>query len=150
MRTGTGTDQIWVREEGKHKTQRTQVWHMACFRCVVLILLCCGLFLLCCPNFIVFRVQARKAQGPIDFVRIHFIFYLKFFIDYPGIFGGLNMVKNSWKFAHTLEPAAVRTPLRLGPGCGTEALRRPLEHHQKTWCVAHTYLHVFIWKSVQI
>ncbi len=37
------------------------------------------------------------------------------------------MVKNSWKFAHTLEPAAVRTPLRLGPGRGTEALQRPLE-----------------------
>ncbi len=27
MRTGTGTDQIWAREEGKHKTQRTQTWH---------------------------------------------------------------------------------------------------------------------------
>ncbi len=27
MRTGTGTDQIWAREEEKHKTQRTQVWH---------------------------------------------------------------------------------------------------------------------------
>ncbi len=79
-----------------------------------------------------------------------FFFFFFFFIDYPGIFGGLNMVKNSWKFAHTLEPAAVRTPLRLGPGRGTEALRRPLEHHQKTWCVAHTYLHVFIWNSVHI
>ncbi len=73
-----------------------------------------------------------------------------FFTDYPGIFGGLNMVKNSWKCAHTLEPVAVRTPLRLGPGRGTEALRRPLENHQKTWCVAHTYLHVFIWNSVHI
>ncbi len=78
-----------------------------------------------------------------------FLFFL-FFIDYPGIFGGLNMVKNSWKFAHTLEPAAVRTPLRLGPGRGTEALQRPLEHHQKTWWIAHTYLHVFIWNSVHI
>ncbi len=36
------------------------------------------------------RAQARKAQGPIVFVRILF-----FFFDYPGIFGGLNMVKNS-------------------------------------------------------
>ncbi len=79
-----------------------------------------------------------------------FFFYFLFFIDYPGIFGGLNMVKNSWKFAHTLEPAAVRTPLRLGPGRGTEALQRPLEHHQKTWWIAHTYLHVFIWNSVHI
>ncbi len=79
-----------------------------------------------------------------------FFFFFLFFIDYPGIFGGLNMVKNSWKFAHTLEPAAVRTPLRLGPGRGTEALQRPLEHHQKTWWIAHTYLHVFIWNSVHI
>ncbi len=79
-----------------------------------------------------------------------FFFFYLFFIDYPGIFGGLNMVKNSWKFAHTLEPAAVRTPLRLGPGRGTEALQRPLEHHQKTWWIAHTYLHVFIWNSVHI
>ncbi len=79
-----------------------------------------------------------------------FFFFFFFFIDYPGIFGGLNMVKNSWKFAHTLEPAAVRTPLRLGPGRGTEALQRPLEHHQKTWWIAHTYLHVFIWNSVHI
>ncbi len=68
----------------------------------------------------VIRAQARKAQGPIDFVRILFFF---FFFDYPGIFGGLNMVKNSLKFAHTLEPAAIRTPQRLGPGRGTEALR---------------------------
>ncbi len=79
-----------------------------------------------------------------------FFFFYLFFIDYPGIFGGLNMVKNSRKFAHTLEPAAVRTPLRLGPGRGTEALQRPLEHHQKTWWIAHTYLHVFIWNSVHI
>ncbi len=77
-------------------------------------------------------------------------FFLIFFINYLGIFGGLNMVKNSWKCAHTLEPAAVRTPLRLGPRRGTEALRRPLENHQKSWCVAHTYLHVFIWNSVHI
>ncbi len=52
------------------------------------------------------------------------------------------MVKNSWKCAHTLEPVAVRTPLRLGPGRGTEALRRPLENHQKTWCVAHTFARI--------
>ncbi len=31
------------------------------------------------------------------------------FFDYPGLFGGLNMVKNSWKLAHTLESAAIRT-----------------------------------------
>ncbi len=36
------------------------------------------------------RAQARKAQGPI-FLRILFFF----FFDYPGIFGGLNMVQNS-------------------------------------------------------
>ncbi len=36
----------------------------------------------------VIRAQARKAQGPIDFLRI-------FFFDYPGILWGLNMVKNS-------------------------------------------------------
>ncbi len=100
------------------------------------------------PFIILIRAQARKAQGPIVFLRI--LFFFLFFIDYPGIFGGLNMVKNSWKFAHTLEPAAVRTPLRLGPGRGTEALQRPLEHHQKTWWIAHTYLHVFIWNSVHI
>ncbi len=42
------------------------------------------------------RAQARKAQGPIDFVRIPFLFFFYyFFIDYPGILGGLNMVKNS-------------------------------------------------------
>ncbi len=40
------------------------------------------------PGFI--RAQARKAQGPIDFVRILFFFFF-----YPGIFGGLNMVKSS-------------------------------------------------------
>ncbi len=39
----------------------------------------------------VIRAQARKAQGPIVFLRI----LLFLFIDYPGIFGGLNMVKNS-------------------------------------------------------
>ncbi len=33
------------------------------------------------------------------------------------------MVKNSWKFAHTLEPAAVRTQKRLGPGRGAERER---------------------------
>ncbi len=59
------------------------------------------------------------------------IFFFWWFWGYPGIFGGLNMVKNSWKFAHTLEPVAVRMPLRLGPGRGTEALRRPLEHIRK-------------------
>ncbi len=74
----------------------------------------------------VIKAQARKAQGPIDFVKDFFFF------DYPGIFGGLNMVKNSYKFAHTLESAAIRMPQSLGPGRGKEALRRPLEHHQKT------------------
>ncbi len=83
-------------------------------------------------------------------ISLGFLFLFIFFIDYPGIFGGLNMVKNSWKFAHSLEPAAIRTPQRLGPGRGTEALRCPLEHHQKTWWIAHTYLHVFIWNSVHI
>ncbi len=39
----------------------------------------------------IFRAQTRKAQGPIDLVRI----LLLFFFDYSGIFGGLNMVKNS-------------------------------------------------------
>ncbi len=60
------------------------------------------------------RAQARKAQGPIVFLRI-LLFYL-FFYRLSGHFGGLNMVKNSWKCAHILEPAAVRTSLRLGPG----------------------------------
>ncbi len=44
--------------------------------------------------FIIFiiRAQARKAQGPIDFVRI-----LSFFLTIWEFFwGGLNMVKNSW------------------------------------------------------
>ncbi len=61
---------------------------------------------------ILFRAQARKTQGPIVFLRILFLgpkperrrallfslgfFFLHlFFIDHPGIFGGLNMVKNS-------------------------------------------------------
>ncbi len=39
----------------------------------------------------IIRAQARKAQGPIVFLKILFIN----FFDYPGIFGGLNMVKNS-------------------------------------------------------
>ncbi len=39
------------------------------------------------------RAQARKAQGPIVFVRI--LFFSLLFFEYPGIFGGLNMVKNS-------------------------------------------------------
>ncbi len=39
---------------------------------------------------ILFRAQARKAQGPIAFVRI----IILIFFDYPGILGGLNMVKN--------------------------------------------------------
>ncbi len=37
------------------------------------------------------RAQARKAQGPYCFPPDSFFFF--FFIDYPGIFGGLNMVK---------------------------------------------------------
>ncbi len=73
----------------------------------------------------IFRAQTRKVQGPIDFVRI----LLLFFFYYSGIFGGLNMVKNS--FAHSLEPVAVRTPLRLGPGRSTKALRRPLKTIRK-------------------
>ncbi len=98
----------------------------------------------------IFRAQASKAQGPIVFQRIIIFFFFIFFFNLPGTFGGLNVLKNSWKFAHTLESAAIRTPQRLGPGRGTGALRRPLEHSQKTWCIAHTYLHVFIWNSVHI
>ncbi len=40
-------------------------------------------------TLIIIRAQARKVQGPIVFLRI------LFFFDYPGIFGRLNMVKNS-------------------------------------------------------
>ncbi len=61
--------------------------------------------------------------------NLNFLFLV--ILRLSGHFWGLNMVKNSWKCAHTLEPAAVRTPLRLGPGRGTEALRRPLEHIRK-------------------
>ncbi len=50
---------------------------------------------ICSKNSIVLlhviKAQARKAQGPIVFLR-NFCFFC---IDYPGIFGGLNMVKNS-------------------------------------------------------
>ncbi len=97
---------------------------------------------------ILIRAQASKAQGPIDFLRIIIFLFIYLFIyflfNHLGTFGGLNMLKNSWKFAHTLESVGVRTPQRLGPGRGTGALRRPLEHSLKTWCIAHTYLHVFI------
>ncbi len=56
---------------------------------------------------------------------LFFFFFFYFLFNHPGTFGGLNMLKNSWKFAHTLESVGVRTPQRLGPGRGTGALRRP-------------------------
>ncbi len=88
-----------------------------------------------------------KSAIPIGFLRILFFF---FFFDYPGIFGGLNMVKNSWNVHTHWNPWQLGTPLRLG----TRAWHRgstapPWKTIQKTWCVAHTYLHVFIWNSVQ-
>ncbi len=43
-----------------------------------------------------------------------FFFYFLFFFQPSGVFRGLNVLKNSWKFAHTLESAAIRTPQRLG------------------------------------
>ncbi len=90
---------------------------------------------------------SRLSCSSKDYFFFNFFF---FYFNRPGVFRGLNVLKNSWKFAHTLESAAIRTPQRLGPGRGTGALRRPLEHSQKTWCIAHTYLHVFIWNSVHI
>ncbi len=38
--------------------------------------------------FYIIRAQASKAEGPIDPLRI-------FFFKLPGIFGGLNMLRNS-------------------------------------------------------
>ncbi len=98
----------------------------------------------------IFRAQASKAQGPIDSLRIIIILFILFLFQSSGGFGGLNVLKNYWKLAHTLESVAIRTPQRLGPRRGTGALRRPLEHSQKSWCFSHTYLHVFIWNSVHI
>ncbi len=63
-----------------------------------------------------------------------------YFGDFEAIrafLGGFNMVKNSWKFAHTLEPVAVRMPRGWDPGRGTEALRRPWNTSENLMCSSH-------------
>ena len=44
-----------------------------------------------------------------------------------GAFGALNVLKNSWNFAHRSEPIAIRAGLKLVPGRGRGARQRPLE-----------------------
>ncbi len=73
----------------------------------------------------IFRAQASKAQGPLVsriiillgpkpvrrraycFPKDYYFFFF-FFFNLPGTFGGLNVLKNSWKFAHTLESGVGR------------------------------------------
>ncbi len=50
------------------------------------------------------------------------------------------MVKNSWKLHTHWNPRQLGRRWGWGPGRGTEALQRPLEHHQKTWWIAHHIL----------
>ena len=44
----------------------------------------------------------------------------------------LNVLKNSWNFAHGSEPAAIRAGLKLVPGRGRGARQRPLERDPNT------------------
>ncbi len=59
------------------------------------------------------RAQARKAQGPIVFLRILFFF---FFFDYPGIFGGQSYSATNWQqevchFQNALNSASYFYPI---------------------------------------
>ncbi len=79
------------------------------------------------------------------------ILFFWWFEAIRAFFGGLNMVKNSWKCAHTLEtPAAVWTPLRLGPRAWHRGSTAPPRTHQENLMCSSHYLHVLIWNSVHI
>jgi hypothetical protein len=71
-------------------------------------------------------------------------------IKVSGAFGVLNVLKNSWNFAHKSEPPAIRDGLKLVPGLGRGAQQRPLERSPKTWSIDQTRLHELIWNSVLI
>jgi hypothetical protein len=89
--------------------------------------------------------------GPVIAARsFNYYYYYYFFYDLRGTFGALNMLKNSWNFAHGSEPAVIRAGLKLVPGRGRGARQRPLEQGPKTWSITQTRLHVIIWNSVHI
>ncbi len=73
-------------------------------------MLCCFVtfcFALCFLLFVFLGPKPVRRRALL--ISSGLLLLLFFFLDYPGTFGGLNVLKNSWKFAHTLESAAIRT-----------------------------------------
>ena len=72
------------------------------------------------------------------------------FFKVSGAFGSLNVLENSWNFAHRSELTAIRAGLKLVAGRGRGARQRPLERGSKTWSIDQTRMHELIWNSVHI
>ncbi len=83
------------------------------------------------PSLLAALIRAKPERRRALLFSSGFFFFFFFFIDYPGIFGGLTWSKTLENLHTHWNPRQLGTPLRLGPGRGTEALQRPLEHHQK-------------------
>ena len=81
-------------------------------------------------------------------VQWDLLFHL--FFKVSGAFGSLNVLENSWNFAHRSEPTAIRARLKLVAGRGRGARQRPLERGSKTWSIDETRLHELTWNSVHI